>query len=297
MAVKDELVKREQHVRLVNRRGQVNEPTEVEVVQADATDPSSMRAACQGASVIYHCAKAPYTQWPEQFPALTEGVIDAAAHTGATLVYGDNLYMYGKQLTTITEQLPYAARGKKGLTRAHMSSAVLRAHQDGRIQATIGRASDFYGPRVLDSALGERVFAAALQGKPAELLGNIDQPHTYTYIRDYASGLVELGENARALGAAWHIPSAQTVTTREIVSQIYHMVGREPKFLVAPKFFVSVMALFNANMRESKEMLYLFENPFVVAHNKYEDQFGAQTTPHDAAISETIAWFRTQASV
>jgi hypothetical protein len=32
------------------------------------TDPESAAAAAKGASVIYQCLNAPYTQWPELFP-------------------------------------------------------------------------------------------------------------------------------------------------------------------------------------------------------------------------------------
>ena len=104
---------------------------------------------------------------------------------------------------------------------------------------------------MLDSSLGERIFQAALDGRPAEVLGNIDIPHTYLYIRDFAKGLVTLGERQEALGQAWHIPGAATITTRQIVNMVYETVGKRPKFRIAPKFFVSLMGLFNANMRES----------------------------------------------
>jgi hypothetical protein len=40
-----------------------------------------------------------------------------------------------------------------------MARTALRAHEDGRAEITIGRASDFYGPHVTVSAVGERVFA------------------------------------------------------------------------------------------------------------------------------------------
>lgn len=81
-----------------------------------------------------------------------------------------------------------------------MAESVLEAHRSRKIQAAIGRAPDFYGPGVLDSALGERVFAAALDGRPAEVLGNIDVLHTYIYIRDFARGLVTLGQQEEFKG-------------------------------------------------------------------------------------------------
>lgn len=44
----------------------------------------------------------------------------------------------------------------------------MRAHQDGRVRAAIGRASDFFGPHALQSTVGYGVFARALAGRPAQ---------------------------------------------------------------------------------------------------------------------------------
>jgi nucleoside-diphosphate-sugar epimerase len=71
---------------------------------------------------------------------------------------------------------------------------------------SLGRSADFFGPRVLNSALGDRVFPAAIANKPVQLLGNLDLPHSYTYIEDVARGLATLGDRPEALGQAWLLP-------------------------------------------------------------------------------------------
>jgi hypothetical protein len=62
------------------------------------------------------------------------------------------------------------------------------AAEAGRVRIAIGRASDFFGPGITESALGERVFAKALARKSADFLGNPDLPHTYSYVPDVAAG-------------------------------------------------------------------------------------------------------------
>ena len=37
---------------------------------ADVTDPQAATDAAKGASVVYQCLNAPYTQWPKLFPPL-----------------------------------------------------------------------------------------------------------------------------------------------------------------------------------------------------------------------------------
>lgn len=292
IAVMEELLRKGKSVRMVNRSGRASVPSGIQVVQGDAANRESIGQACKGASVIYHCAKAAYTEWPEKFPPIMNGIIDAAAKEKAKVVYGDNLYMYGSKHQVLTEDLPNGATGHKGRTRAQMADMLLEAHHSGKVRAAIGRGADFYGPGVLESSLGERIFQAALDGRAAEVLGNIDIPHTYLYIRDFAKGLVTLGEREEALGQVWHIPGAATITTRQIVNMVYEAAGKRTKFRIAPKFFVYLMGLFNANMREIKETLYLFEKPFIVNTSKYEQAFGRDTTPHKLGIAETMDWFR-----
>lgn len=70
----------------------------------------------------------------------------------------------------------------------------MNAHVAGRVWATIGRGSDFYGAHARQSKAGDYVFARALAGKPAQALGNPDAPRTNTFIDDFAAGLVTLAE-------------------------------------------------------------------------------------------------------
>jgi nucleoside-diphosphate-sugar epimerase len=223
-----------------------------------------------------------------------QGILEGAASAGAKLVYGDNLYLYGRVRGPMTEDLPSAAATVKGRVRAQVAAELLAAHEVGRVRATIGRASDFYGPRVLVSTLGEQVFSAALAGKPANLLGNVDLPHTYTYIGDFARGLVTLGERDEALGWAWHVPSAETRTTRELVEMTYREAGHPAKVRVAGRTLVAVMSWFSPMMRELREMLYQSEEPFVMDGSRFDRAFTAVATPHEEAVRRTMSWYRSR---
>jgi nucleoside-diphosphate-sugar epimerase len=170
------------------------------------------------------------------FPGLQAGVLEGAASAGAKLIAMENLYMYGPtDGRPITEDLPHAANTRKGRVRARMSEELIEAHTSGRVRVAIGRASDFFGPRALASAAGEQVFGRAVEGKSAQVFGDPDQPHTYTYVPDIGKGLVILGEREEALGRAWHLPNPETLTTREFVEMIFEEVGRPARVQVAPK--------------------------------------------------------------
>ena len=292
LAVMEQLVANGQSVKMVNRSGQGNFPEGVETAKGDASDPASARETCEGATVVYNCVNAPYDKWPTMFPSLQAGIIEGAASAGAKLVSAENTYMYGEVSVPETEDLPYAATTRKGKVRAQMAETLMDAHNSGKVRAAIGRASDFYGPHVRFSAVGERAFYPVLEGRKASVIGNLDVPHTYTYIKDFGRGLVELGERDEALGEIWHIPSAETLTTREFLTIAFEEAGHDPQIGTMPKSVIWLVGLFNSDVRELREMYYEFDKPFIVDHGKYERTFGNESTPAPEAIRETLYWFR-----
>ena len=295
LAVMAELVSKSKRVRMVNRSGRASVPHGVEVIGGDATDEVFAREASDGASVLYFALNPPYSKWPELFPPLQAGVLEGAASAGAKLIAMENLYMYGPtDGRPLTEDLPYAPNTRKGAVRARMSEELMEAHSSGRVRVAIGRASDYFGPRVLVSAAGEQVFGRAVRGKSAQVAGDPNQPHTYTYAPDVGRGLTVLGEREEALGQAWHLPSPETLTTRQFVEMIFEEVGKPARIQAAPKILLRAMGVFNPGMRELIEMLYEFEEPFVVDHSKFEQAFGEQATPLKEAIGETVRWYRSK---
>jgi nucleoside-diphosphate-sugar epimerase len=295
LAVGRHLAKRGDRVRAVNRRGQADLPPEVEVVAGNVAEASEVSRVCLGATVVYHCANPPYARWPQLHPPLMKAVIEGAASAGARLVFGDNLYAYGPADGPLTEDLPYRAPGPNGRTRARIAEALMAAHQAGRVRASIGRGSDFFGPYAHDSTVGDRVFARAVAGKPAQVLGDPDLPHTVTYIDDFARALVTLGEREEAVGEVWHVPNDETVTTRGFVEIVFQEVGRSPGLRAAPGWGLALAGVFNPTLRAVREQLYQSERPWVVDSSKFEKTFGSSATPLPEAIQATVGWFRQHA--
>jgi nucleoside-diphosphate-sugar epimerase len=282
-------------VRAVNRSHPADLPAHVEVVATNLMEATEVERACDGADVVYHCANPPYAKWPELHPPLMESIIQGAARAGARLVFGDNLYAYGPVEGPLTEDLPHRATGPNGRTRARIAEALLGAHEAGRIRATIGRGSDFFGPHAHLSTVGDRVFARAVEGKPAQVLGDPDVPHTVTYIEDFGRALVTLGEREEALGQVWHVPNAETLTMRQFVQMVFEAAGQPARLRAAPRWGIALAALFNPTLRAVKEQLYQSGRPWVVDSSKFERAFGWDATPLPAAVSATVAWFRERA--
>ena len=265
---------------------------------ADVTEPEVAADAAKGASVVYQCLNAPYTQWPERFPPLQRGVLAAAERNDALLVSLENLYGYGPTGgKPMTEDLPLAATTVKGRTRAAMTGELLAAAADGRVRVAIGRASDFFGPGVTQgSTLGERVFGNAQAGRRADFIGDPDLPHTYSYVPDIAAAWPPSAPTPAQQAQVWHLPGPATVTTRALLDLVAAEVGHPVGIRSVPKLAVRALGLVNPTLRELAEMSYEFDQPFVLDTSKYQAAFGPAGTPLAAALAATVAWYRTRTS-
>jgi nucleoside-diphosphate-sugar epimerase len=279
-------------VRAVNRSGRALVPASVEVMAADLTNRESTRTACQGATVVYHCAGLPYDQWATYMPVMLDNVIAAVRASGATLVYTDNSYMYAPTAQPLTEESLQAPISRKGKLRKQLADTILAAHAQGQISATIGRAPDAYGPGVRISFVGEQFFTALLAGKRVPWLGKLDVPHALSFVEDFAHGLIVLGTHEQALGQVWHIPTAQALTGRQYIALASEAAGVPAKPLAVSGLMLRALGLTNAVLRESVELLYEFNEPLLFDGSKYTSAFGGIPTSHQEAMRWTVAWYR-----
>lgn len=293
-AVMKELLRRGKKVRMVNFSGKANVPDGVEVMQADLMSESGALTALKGAKNVFQCAQPPYHKWDGQFQRLMSNITKAAAHHKTNLVMGDNLYMYGEVKGSIHEGLAYEASTRKGKVRAEVARELLDLHRKGTVRVTIGRGADFYGPQVENSYVGARFFTPLTAGKSVSLLGNPNAPHTFTYIDDFGRALVTLSEHEDAFGQVWHVPNAETVSARQFAELAYEVAGHSPRIGTMGRGMLRLGGLFIPAAKEVFEMLYQFEQPFVVDSRKFLQRFGGEAgpTPMGTALAETVAWYR-----
>jgi len=293
-AIMNELVKRGESIRMVNRSGEMDEvPAGVEVVAANLYDQAQVKEVTRGAKVVYQASQPGYSEWVEKFPSLQSSIIEALTGENVKLVIAENVYMYGvTNGKPMTEDMPHLAHTRKGKVRSEMSKAAFEAHRAGKLRVASGRGSDFFGPWGLPSTMGERVFYPLLAGKPAQVTGRVDISHTHTYTNDFGKALVILGERNEADGQAWHVPNDMPrITQGEMVEMFAEEAGVPVKLSKIGKFMMAMAGLFIPEAKESVEMMYEFDQPFIVDSSKFERTFGMNATPMREAIKETVAWY------
>jgi nucleoside-diphosphate-sugar epimerase len=173
----------------------------------------------------------------------------------------------------------------------------MRAHRTGQVEVAIGRASDYYGPGATNSALGENVFGRALTGETAQVMGDPNHLHSYSYTPDVAVGLATLATAAGTTGRIWHLPVGETRTTRQLVGEIYCLAGQCPRLMAAGRTTLAAIGIVKPKMREYLHTLYQFTQPWVVDDTAFCSTFGVRATPVDEALTTTLAWYRDRAAV
>jgi nucleoside-diphosphate-sugar epimerase len=279
-------------VRIVTRSGSGPEDHNIERVAADATDADALSRLAEGAVAIYNCANPQYHRWPVDWPPLAAAILAAAEHSGAVLAVTGNLYVYGPVDRPMTADLPLAAPTVKGKVRVRMWNDAMAAHRAGRVRVFEARASDFIG---LKNSILEMALPAMRAGKTVRLPSPLDVPHTFTYVEDVARTLVALARDERAWGRAWHVPSAEPMTLREMIGRAANAAGLPvPKVAKYPDWLVRANALVNPFTREFLEMRYQFTRPYVLDSSETSATFGLRPTPVDQALRETLAAPRPQ---
>lgn len=287
-----ELAERGNRVTVVTRSGTGPQHAFVTRVALDATDGDALARAAAGATAVYNCANPPYHRWATDWPPLSRALIGAAERTGAGLVTMGNLYSYGRVDAPMTEETPEAPNGTKGAVRMGMWKDALDAHRAGRIRATEARASDFFGPRTeATSYLSRVVFPAVKHGKKVRMpMGDLNAPHSWTFVRDVATTLVTLGTDDRSWGELWHVPTSPARSITEVTADLSAITGvQPPKASVLPKPLLSAAGLFVPFIREFRETRHQFETPYVIDSSKAERTFDLQPTPWEVALKETLA--------
>jgi nucleoside-diphosphate-sugar epimerase len=253
----------------------------------------SLLTVASSAKVIYNCANPPYNSWVVEWPKISSSVSEFAMRTGADLVICSNLYGYGPHEGVLTEDFPLKATWANGVARAKVWQENKALNDAEKLRVTEVRGSDYICANE-QSRMGDRVVPNLIAGKPIQLLGAIDQPHTWTDPDDVAKLMLTLAEDNRSWGRPWHVPSNEPKTQREVVADIAKELG-VTDYKVAPVGILleSILGVFNPVIRELNRGRYQFAKPYVVSSKAAQETFGLSPKPWNQVIADLVMTYKT----
>ena len=83
------LVGKGERVTFASRSGKISHklPEQVNIVAVDLKDAEAFHEISKDAEKVFHCAMPPYTDWPENFPPMTKGILDGLKGCNAKLIF------------------------------------------------------------------------------------------------------------------------------------------------------------------------------------------------------------------
>lgn len=285
------LASRGTNVTLVSRSGAGPSLPGVERVAIEVSDAAAVGSLAEGASALYNCLNPPhYHRWPSEWPPMAAAALSAAERSGAVLVTASNLYAYGPSAEPYREGDPDRAQDAKGGVRAAMWAQALAAHREGRLRAVEARASDYVGPAVGSGGALTRAVPQIRDGKRVQVIGDPDQPHTWTDVRDMARTLVALAERPQTWGQVWHVPSHPPVTQREFLTRVAEILGApSPRLAPLTGLPLHLLGVVIPTLRAIREMAYQFTEPFVMDSTRSAEALGLEPTPWPEVLRSTAA--------
>ena len=299
-AIIQALLARGDTVRVAQRSRPADLPAGAGFTACDILDPAAVRRAVEGASQVVLAVGFPYDRrvWREVWPKTMTNLVEACAATGARMVFVDNLYQLGRQNAPRREDMPLSDRGAKPAILSHVTRIWRAAAQAGRVRVAALRCSDFYGPGVPVSHIGESGFGALARGKTAMLIAPPDTSHDFAYVPDIARAVVTLLDAPDdAYNQVWNMPCAPTLTPRQILRLGAEAIGVKSRVMSFPLPLLPLLGLFVPFLREVADVGFTWDRPYVVDGAKFMRRFGFTPTPYEIGAPATARAFAAEAAL
>ena len=296
-ALTKELIHANETIRLVSRKPVATNNPKVSWVKADLLNEAELFAAAVGSKVIYLCAGLVYDIkiWQQQWPVIIKNVINLTKHTGARLIFFDNVYMYGLVNGPMTEDTPYRPCSLKGEVRAKVAKQLMSEAKMGQINVTIARAADFYGADSMNSFFDMMILDKFAKKEKAQWIGNPHTLHSFTYIEDAAKALFLLGQTPDSGNQIWHLPTAAPMKGKAFIEMAAKIYETKPQYLAINKLMLRLVGLFKKVVAGTVEMYYQYDHGYHFDSTKFEKAFNFKPTPyHDGILKLSKTMYKKQ---
>jgi nucleoside-diphosphate-sugar epimerase len=255
-------------------------------VAADLFDAKAVAAACGHVDVVFNGLNVPYPVWADKLLPTLTAAADIAEALGARHIYPGSVYNFGRHMPPrLTPETPFAPTTLKGRLRVSAEAMFRERAEAGRLHTIVVRAGDLFGDVAANSWMNALVAKDLRKGKLSSP-GGYDTVHAWACLPDLAEVIVRLAEVEGDLAAyeVFHFES-WNVTMRDLRAAAEQALGRRVRLNRFPRLFFHLAAPFDAFMRATLEMLYLWDAP----HGLYDERLArvigdAPRTPLDQAL-------------
>jgi len=301
------LLERGEKVRALILPGESRAPLQgldVEAMEGDVLDTTSLFKALQGVRGVFHLAGV-ISIMPGSNPLIrkvnvegTRNVIRVAKETGIRkLVYTSSIHAIKRmEEGVIDETLPYDLDnpfGEYDRSKAEATLEVKQAAQAG-LDAVIVCPTGVIGPYDFRGSMMGDVIRTAAEQKPTFY---VDGAYDFVDVRDVASGLIAAAEKGQR--GESYILSGQKISVRYLLETVREITGRHFFQMKIPFDLAKFASMFtplyyhlaNATPRFTPYSLEVLKSNADISHAKATHDLGYKPRPLYETIKDTVRWF------
>lgn len=214
---------------------------EVEVFTGDVRDPNGVRESMRGQDEVYHLAALIAIPFSYHSPDTyvdtnikgTLNVLQAARGLGTSrLLITSTSEVYGTaQYIPIDEKHPYQGQSPYAATKIGADRLAESFYRSFNMPITIVRPFNTYGPRQSARAVIPTIITQLLAGKEEIELGSLTPTRDFNYVKDTASGFIEIAKSDKTIGEEINIATQQEISIGQLAQELIDQINPEVKII------------------------------------------------------------------
>lgn len=213
----------------------------VEVFTGDIRDPHGVKAAMIGCDAVFHLAALigiPFSYHsPDAYVDTnikgTLNVLQASKElelsrvlvTSTSEVYGTALYV------PIDEKHPFQGQSPYSATKIGADRLAESFYRSFNLPVSIVRPFNTYGPRQSARAVIPTMITQLLAGKTEIKLGSLTPTRDFNYVKDTASGFIEIYESNKTIGEEINIATGEEISVGELAGELIKQINPEARIV------------------------------------------------------------------
>lgn len=291
--VTDQLVAQGMAVRAISRSTtQTRDDAGVEQKTIHAYTREELGRALAGCTHVISTLGLPYNAriWQREWPSMMDELLNACHMNSLPLTVLDNMYVYGRAASPITEDSNLAPCSRKGEARLE-GWRRMHAFQQRGMDVVVCRAADFIGPGAETTILPWSGIAAVLHSGHGAVrwLGDPGFMHSFSSTVDIAGALVDVcARSEMRRHDVIHLPAVDAFSGHEFQDRLSRVAGRGITLHATPSSLVRLAGIFSGPAREQSEMMYQVERDYVVSDARYREL--TPQSPHRSILGCLEQW-------
>lgn len=221
---------------------QISCKNKIEVISGDIRDYDSVYSCLKGSDSVFHLAALigiPYS-YVSPFAYIrtniegTYNILEASRQLDMkNIIITSTSETYGTaRQIPINEQHPIVGQSPYSATKIAADQLALSYYHSFNLAVKIVRPFNTYGPRQSARAIIPAIIIQILNGKKEINLGNIYPTRDFTYVKDIASGFIEIAESKKLFGEITNIGSGSEISIKNLAILISSLMNKKLRIII-----------------------------------------------------------------